>query len=75
MTYTTISELSVNELKMLIRETVKETIADLMADPDEGLELRDDVEAFLKTSIESFRSGEVATLSAKQVAERLDIEW
>jgi len=75
MTYATVSELSVNELRVLIREVVEETLVNLMADPDEGLELRDDVKAFLQTSIESVRSSEMATRPAKQVAERLDLEW
>jgi hypothetical protein len=47
----------------------------MIADPDEGLDLRDDVKHLLQTSISSYQSGKLGTLSAEQVAENLDLEW
>ena len=75
MAYTTVSELSVDEFKSLIREVVEQTIADMVADPDEGLDLRDDVKNFLQASINSFSSGESTTSSVQQVAANLGLEW
>ena len=72
---TTISELSVDELKSLIREVVEQTIMDLFTDPDEGLNLREDVKDFLQASVKSVRSAEMTTISAQQVAEDLGLEW
>lgn len=75
MSYTTISELSVDEFKSLIREGVEQTITDMIADPDEGLDLRDDVKDRLQASFNSYQSGELETFSAEQVAENLGLEW
>jgi len=62
-------------LKNIIREVVEQTITDLIVDPDEGLELRQEIQISLKESMESIRSGEKSTVSVQQVAENLDIEW
>ena len=75
MAYTTISDLSVDEFKNLIREIVEETITDLFADPDAGLELRDEMVAYLQTSSKSLKSGKINTDSAAQVAANLGLEW
>ena len=75
MSYTTVAELSVNEFKILIREVVEQTITGMIADPDEGLDLYDDVKNLLQASMDSFRSGELETLSVQQVAANLGLEW
>ena len=75
MSHTSISELSVDEFRSLIREVVEQTITELIADPDEGLDLRADVQNFLQASIKSIGAGEKSTLSAQQVAANLGIEW
>ena len=50
---TKVSDLSVKELKDLIKQTVQETIDDMLGDPDEGLEFREEFVAQLKKSLES----------------------
>ena len=75
MSYTTVAELSVNEFKILIHEVVEQTITGMIADPDEGLDLYDDVKNLLQASMDSFRSGELETLSVQQVAANLGLEW
>ena len=75
MSLTKVSDLSIDELKNIIREVVEQTITDLIVDPDEGLELCQDIQISLKESMESIRSGEKSTVSVQQVAENLDIEW
>jgi hypothetical protein len=48
-----ISDLTVEELKKIIREAVDEKFKEMLFDPDTGLELRDDVEQRLKASLAS----------------------
>jgi hypothetical protein len=74
MPYPTISDLSVDELKTLIREVVQQTIMDLFSDPDQGLGLQEDVKDFLQDSVLSYRRGARPTISAHQVAENIDLE-
>ncbi|MBN1315102.1 MAG: hypothetical protein JXA42_06525 [Anaerolineales bacterium] len=75
MTNTTIAELTIEEFRNLIRDIVKETISDLLLDPDEGLEMRQDFMAFFKESTNSFRTGEMDTKPAQEVAKDLGLEW
>jgi hypothetical protein len=70
-----ISDLSVDELKSLIRDVVEQTIKDLFSDPDKGLELQEGVLDYLRQSENLVRAGEMPTVSAHQVAEKLDLEW
>ncbi len=65
-----LSDLSVEEFKALVRETVSETIAELFQDPDEGLELRDEVKEMLRQSL----SPNTATKSATVVAADLGLQ-
>ena len=44
MTSQRISDLTVVEFKQLVRETIAQSLAELLEDPDEGLALRDDLE-------------------------------
>lgn len=75
MSRTTVAELTVDELKKLIRDVVEETITDFFIDPDEGFGLRQDIEKLLKESTISYRSGAMTTKSAEQVAADLGLEW
>ena len=43
MTSPRISDLTVVEFKQLVRETIAQSLAELLGDPDEGLALRDDL--------------------------------
>ena len=53
-----VADLSTDELKTLIRETVAESLADLLSDPDAGLELNDDLRLQLLAQQETVASGE-----------------
>jgi hypothetical protein len=75
MTYTTVADLSVDEFKSVIREVVRQTLAEMLADPDSGLDLREDVKKILRDSVSSYQAGEIETSSAEQVAEKLGLEW
>ena len=46
-----VKELSVEQLKTLIQETVEEKLYEILGDPDQGLELKDEVRDRLKQSL------------------------
>jgi hypothetical protein len=46
-------DLTIDEMKKLIREVVDEKFKEILFDPDNGLELRDEVEERLKASLAS----------------------
>ena len=46
-----VADLSIVEFKALVRESVAESIAELLGDPDEGLSLRDDFAEELRQSL------------------------
>ena len=67
-------DLSKEELKSLIRETIEEVLFELFGDPDEGLELRPEVRERLKRSLERVQRGERG-LSAEEAAEKAGLNW
>lgn len=52
MTDLSVADLTVTELRALIREVVTETITSLFVDSDEGLELREEFEAELRLALQ-----------------------
>jgi hypothetical protein len=67
MLSTHVSDLTVDELKALVRETIEQTLAEFLTDPDKGLALRQGMKAALNRSIKAVREG--GTLySAEEVA-------
>lgn len=69
-----VADLSVDELKAVIRETVAQTLLEMFQDPDMGLELREDFTFDLQHSLETFKTKEY-TVSAEDVAAELDLSW
>jgi hypothetical protein len=55
---TTVAELTVAEFRDLISDVVEEKLAELVRDPDEGLELRPEFVAELKRRMERVAAGE-----------------
>lgn len=70
---TRVADLTVVEFKALVREVVEETLADLLADPDEGLELTDEIQDALRQSLKAVKEGG-AVYDASDVAKRLGLE-
>jgi len=74
MAHSTVADLTVDEFKNLIREVVAQTLAEVLGDPDEGLELRDDFRIALQRSLASVEAGG-KTMPAQEVAAKLGLSW
>ena len=71
---TKVADLTINEFRELVQEVVIQTLSEMMSDPDEGLELRDDFVEELKQSLANVEAGD-KTVPAQKVAERLGLTW
>jgi hypothetical protein len=69
-----VKELTVDELKELIEQTVERKLVELLGDPDESLELREEVKARLTRSLARERKG-IRGIPAVEVAKKLGVEW
>ncbi|WP_225893927.1 hypothetical protein [Atlanticothrix silvestris] len=66
--------MTIEELKLLIQETVAETIQSLMLDPDEGKQIKPEVKQQLLDSLQRTQSGERG-IPAEEVAKNLGLSW
>jgi hypothetical protein len=71
---TRVAELTVDQLKWLIETTVEEKLLEMFGDPDEGLELREEIKARLRRSLEAEQEG-TRGIPASEVAAQLGLEW
>ncbi|NKQ37518.1 MAG: hypothetical protein HF973_18130 [Chloroflexi bacterium] len=71
MAYANVADLTVEEFKDLVQEVVAETILELLGDPDEGLELREEIKERLHRSL----ARDNQTRSAQDVAAKLGLDW
>lgn len=69
-----VADMSVDEFRTLIQEIVTLTLTELLRDPDEGLELREDFKSILQFSLKTVRSGG-KTVAAEDVAAKLGLSW
>ncbi|MCY7390015.1 MAG: hypothetical protein LH647_00495 [Leptolyngbyaceae cyanobacterium CAN_BIN12] len=69
-----VKDLTVEELKLLIQETVAETLHALFIDADEGKELKPEVKQQLLDSLGRTQTGERG-VSAEEVARKLGLAW
>jgi hypothetical protein len=69
-----VKDLTVEELKFLIQETVTETLQSMLTDPDEGKQLKPEVQQQLLQSLERTQAGERG-VAAEEVAKRLGLSW
>jgi hypothetical protein len=63
-----VTELTTDELKKLIKEAIDEKFREILFDPDDGLELRDEVEQRLKASLASKKR-----ISLEEITKRVRI--
>jgi len=57
MTQTKVADLTVDELKGLIKEVVTQALSEVLSDPDEGLELRPEAADQLRRSLTAMKAG------------------
>lgn len=69
-----VADLSVDEFRDLIKEVVAQTILEIFGDPDEGLELREEITERLHRSLAATQTNG-QTQSAEDVATKLGLEW
>ena len=69
-----VADLTIDQFRELIREVVAQTLSDMIGDPDEGMELREDFAEELRHSLSVMETGS-KTVPVQKVAERLGLTW
>jgi hypothetical protein len=69
-----VGELTISELRELVREIIIQTLQEMLGDPDKGLELRDDFVVELQRSLEAVEAGS-KTEPVQEVAAKLGLTW
>jgi len=67
-------EMTVDELKILIRQTVEERLEEILGDPDSGIELNDSVRERLRRSLEATQAGATG-LSPDEMIRKTGLRW
>jgi len=70
---TRVAELTVDEFKYIIQEAMELKLSEMLGDPDEGLELREEIKARLRRSLEAERRG-VRGIPGQEVAAQLGLK-
>ena len=66
-----VSDLTVTELKSLLREVMEETLTDMLADPNGSSELTEGVKDILRRSLKKMKDGDLYDVA--DVARRLGL--
>ena len=69
-----VKELTVEQLRTLIREAIEEKLEDVIGDPDHGLELREEIKEKLRRSLAAMQGGEKG-IPIDQVARQAGLDW
>ncbi|MFO7773069.1 MAG: hypothetical protein R6V59_03910 [Dehalococcoidia bacterium] len=69
-----VKELTVEQFKTLIQEAIEEKLEEVLGDPDEGLELREEVKERLRSSLAAREAGERG-IPMDQVAREVGLDW
>lgn len=69
-----VQEMTIDQLKGLIRQTVEETLEQLLRDPDLGFELKDSVRERLQRSLEETERG-VQAIPLEDVVKKTGLHW
>ncbi|MCA9917619.1 MAG: hypothetical protein KC445_06670 [Anaerolineales bacterium] len=72
MDNTKVADLTVDEFRSVIRETVAQTLAELLSDPDEGLALREELNSELLAAL---KEPKAQYKTAQTVADKLGLDW
>ena len=68
-----VSDLTVEELRTIVQETVRETLLEIL-DPDYGLEVREELLEELQEAMERVKKGEESLITAEEVVRRLGLD-
>ena len=74
MTSEKVADLTVDEFRALVQEIVVHTLSEMLGDPDEGAELREDFAEELRSALVAVE-GDGKTVPAHKVAKRLGLTW
>ena len=69
-----IRDLTTEQLKALIQDVVEEKLQEMLDDPDQGLELREEVKQRLRESLDAAERGE-ESIPVEQVARETSLQW
>jgi len=69
-----VKDLTVEELKQLIQETLTETLEVMLSDPDQGQEIKPTVKQELVKSLQRTQAGDRG-IAADEVAKKLGLDW
>ena len=69
-----VQEMTIDQLKGLLRETVEEKLEEMLGDPDWGLELKDAVHERLKWSLEETERGG-SGIAVDDVVKKTGLRW
>ena len=69
-----VADLTVDELKQVIEATVEQKLLEMLGDPDEGLELREEIKTRLLRTLQAEQAG-ARGIPAQEVASQLGLEW
>jgi hypothetical protein len=69
-----VEEMTVDELKILIRQTVEERLEEILGDPDSGIELNDSVRERLRRLLEETQAGATG-LSPDEMSRKTGLRW
>ncbi|MCP3959765.1 MAG: hypothetical protein GY719_18105 [bacterium] len=64
MSSTRVAEMTEEELKELVQTVVRQTVVDLLSDPDEDLELREEMKDRLRSSLAATETAPAAEVAA-----------
>ena len=70
---TIVAELTVEEFKQIVEEAVERKLSEMLGDPDEGLELRPEIEQRLRRSL-TYAAAGGKTLSLEEAIARVETD-
>ena len=74
MTSEKVADLTVDEFRALVQEIVVHTLSEMLGDPDEGAELREDFAEELRSALVAVED-DSETVPAHKVAKGLGLTW
>jgi hypothetical protein len=74
MAHSTMSDLTVEEFKQVVREVLIQTLTELSSKSDEDMDICDDLKLEFQHSLAAVETG-IKTTPVQDIAERLGLTW